>query len=420
MADISIGFNQPFSRQIDFFRKKLNVPTARWDDIRKTAHDRAFVVAGAQKADLLSDLHRTLIDHMKEGKSIDDFRRSFRDIVERHGWHGWTGEGTPKGEAWRTRVIYETNLRTSYAAGRYAQLTDPGLRAAAPYWQYIHSGHERFRPQHKAWGEAALTLRHDHPFWQTHYPPNGWGCGCTVTAVVAPDKDSATSPPEGWDVIDPKTGEPPGIDKGWSYAPGAHTDTALRQMVQDKLITYPPAIQRALIQDIKRQINTDDRIEDYVEAVIADTSRTDDLWLGFVERPERLVDAAKQDMTGYLILVPPNTARHIKKTHEHDGKTQRMAQPEDLRRLANGLETGTIRPTSQRGPDGQERFLAIWMEDGEMFRATFEVRPGRKNRSVALISLVVKRRKGEQLAANAPEGPRLIRPRRTSSYCSRS
>lgn len=46
----------PFAEQIAFFRRKLNVPTERWDDLWQAAHDRAFVVAGAAKADLLEDL----------------------------------------------------------------------------------------------------------------------------------------------------------------------------------------------------------------------------------------------------------------------------------------------------------------------------------------------------------------------------
>ncbi|WP_413879007.1 hypothetical protein [Candidatus Aalborgicola defluviihabitans] len=28
---------------------KLNLPTERWDDIKAAAHDRAFIVAGAQR-----------------------------------------------------------------------------------------------------------------------------------------------------------------------------------------------------------------------------------------------------------------------------------------------------------------------------------------------------------------------------------
>ena len=36
---------------------------------------------------------------------------------------GWTGQGTKAGEAWRTRVIYDTNLFTSYSTGRTRQMT---------------------------------------------------------------------------------------------------------------------------------------------------------------------------------------------------------------------------------------------------------------------------------------------------------
>lgn len=44
MADpLALALNLPFQEQIDFFRAKLNLPTARWDDIWKGAHDRAFV-----------------------------------------------------------------------------------------------------------------------------------------------------------------------------------------------------------------------------------------------------------------------------------------------------------------------------------------------------------------------------------------
>ena len=51
-------FNLPFTEQISFFRNKLNLSTERWDDILHQAHDRAFIVAGAAKADLLDDLRR--------------------------------------------------------------------------------------------------------------------------------------------------------------------------------------------------------------------------------------------------------------------------------------------------------------------------------------------------------------------------
>ena len=45
---MKFGFNTPFAEQLDFFRQKLNLPSERWDDIQKAAHDRAFIVAGAR------------------------------------------------------------------------------------------------------------------------------------------------------------------------------------------------------------------------------------------------------------------------------------------------------------------------------------------------------------------------------------
>ena len=248
MADstFAIGrFDLGFQEQIDFFRQKLNLPTAAWDDIWQSAHDRAFVVAGATKADLLDDLRQAVEKAIAEGTTLETFRRDFRKIVAARGWHGWTGEDRTGGEAWRTKVIYETNLRTSYAAGREAQLSDPGLQQLLPYRRYVHNESVLHpRPQHLAW--HGLTLPHDHPFWKTHSPPNGWGCRCRVTAVAAPKKGDPTAPPDGWDEISEKTGAPVGIDKGWAYQPGASVRDELRDLVKGKVAKLPPPLGKAL------------------------------------------------------------------------------------------------------------------------------------------------------------------------------
>lgn len=216
-TELSGRINQPFAEQIDFFRQKLNLTTEAWDDIWQAAHDRAFVVAGATRADLLNDLRAAVDKAVAQGTSLRTFQNEFREIVARHGWTGWTGEGRQAGEAWRTRVILETNLRTSWAAGRWQQLNDPELKAERPFWRYVHSGlaHEP-RAQHKAWSDARLTLPADDPFWQVYYPPNGWGCGCRVVSERAPAAGAQTTPPPGWD-----SDTPPGVDEGWAYAPGA-------------------------------------------------------------------------------------------------------------------------------------------------------------------------------------------------------
>ncbi|WP_413879005.1 phage minor head protein [Candidatus Aalborgicola defluviihabitans] len=169
---------------------------------------------------MLNDL-RLAVEKSNKGGSINEFRKDFAAAVQKSGWTSWTGQGSAAGEAWRTRVIYQTNMATSYAAGRWKQLNDPELLMVRPFWRYIHSDSVLSpRPQHKAWGDSGLTLPADHPFWATHFPPNGWGCHCSVQAVRAPKTGDATAPPEGWDTVLDKTDAPPGIDKGWAYAPG--------------------------------------------------------------------------------------------------------------------------------------------------------------------------------------------------------
>ena len=52
MPDTAFGFGTPFDAQIAYLRAKLALPTERWGQIAAAAHDRAFVIAGAAKADL--------------------------------------------------------------------------------------------------------------------------------------------------------------------------------------------------------------------------------------------------------------------------------------------------------------------------------------------------------------------------------
>jgi hypothetical protein len=384
------GARQQFQEQIDFLRRKLNLPSETWRDIQRAAHDRAFMVAGATKADLLADL-RKAVDQAVQGGSIGEFRKGFADIVAKHGWTGWTGEGSKAGEAWRTRVIYQTNLMTSYAAGRRAQLLDPELLKRRPFWRYVHNDSVTHpRPHHKQWGDARLTLRHDHPFWATHFPPNGWGCKCRVVAVAAPGADDASEPPEGWGDTDPRTGAPVGIDEGWDYAPGARADDDLRSFVQDKLIEYPPAISRALSVDVNRYVNAEQSAPDFVREVLADGKRNDPLWLGFVERPDWIDKVSGANTRGYTVLLPADRPRHVRRSHEFDGKGQRPAAPGDYAQLEAVLnDPDDLKPgsTSDRG---NPTVVALKAINGETFRAVWEVLSGKRNRSLQLVSLVIK------------------------------
>lgn len=255
MPDLALTFRQPFAEQVAALRIRLGnlIPTERWTDLWHNAHDRGFMVAGATKADLLADLGAAVDKAISQGTTLDQFRKDFRQIVARHGWTGWAGEGTAKGEAWRTRVIYQTNMRTSYMSGRHAQL----LAGKYKYWVYRHSGAEHPRLHHLALDGIALPP--DHPFWRTHFPPNGWGCGCevygahTLSGIRRVGGDPDKQLPKDWD----KRGEDgnlPAVGKGWDYAPGATVADTIA-VIGDKLPKLPATIGAAFGARIRKPID---------------------------------------------------------------------------------------------------------------------------------------------------------------------
>lgn len=386
-------FNKPFQEQVDFFRSKLNLPTERYDDVLKSAHDRAFMVAGAAKADLVNDLRDAVDKAIVNGESIQSFRTRFDDIVKKHGWEGWTGSGSKKGRDWRTRVIYQTNLSTSYAAGRYKQLNDPDLAAVRPYWQYIHNDTVQHpRPLHVSW--SGMVLHKDDPWWQTHMPPNGWGCRCRVKAVRASEFKKAKAPDNGSythvDSAGVRHTVPNGIDYGFDYQPGARTDTKLREFVQEKLIKHPPAISKALTRDVNRYINATADIAGFARRALAERSVDEDLWLGFAGDPERIKQVIDQDLTGYMVLLPGHAVRHVEKSRAFDGGEQRPAEPDDFAEVMDIFATGELSAGKQSAKG--HKTIKVLGKTGkkEDARLIFEVMPGKKNQAIALKSMVIK------------------------------
>lgn len=399
-------FRRPFPEQVAAFRLRLGnlVPTSRWDDLDRSAHDSAFMVAGATKADLLADLAGAVDRAISEGTGIETFRKDFDAIVERHGWHGWTGEETEAGRAWRTRVIYATNMRVSMAAGRNAQLRDGNF----PFWVYRHSGAEHPRLQHLGWD--GLVLPPDHPFWALHYPPNGWGCGCYVRGTrskrrarnVGGDPDKKL--PDGWDRIDPRTGAPVGIDKGWDYAPGSTVSQTVSAMTA-KTVHWPFELAKAFMEDLpeatvndfarayRQQPSLADATRRFVQSIRDRDGAANDVVRSEIGRQYltwgRLTSQHVDEMNragiaaaGYDFAVEIASVRHFAKHMGKDGFSIEQAgrfaslldQPLALEEIAR--RTATETGAAQIGLDV--------VLDGRRLRLVFERR--RKRRMLVLVT----------------------------------
>lgn len=53
-----------------------------------------------------------------------------------------------------------------------------------PNIRYQTVGDGRVREKHQQWDGTVLPF--DHSFWNTHLPPNDWGCRCTIMQTDAP------------------------------------------------------------------------------------------------------------------------------------------------------------------------------------------------------------------------------------------
>ena len=133
--------------------------------------------------------------------------------------------GSPR----RLRIIFDTNLRMSYARGRWERIER--VAKSRPYLRYVAVQDARTRPDHMAW--HGTVLRWDDSWWRTHYPPNGWRCRCTVMQLSENDLEDdgftpSSGPPPGSGKTRPwtnkRTGEtvqvPAGIDPGFQHNVG--------------------------------------------------------------------------------------------------------------------------------------------------------------------------------------------------------
>ena len=162
-------------------RKKV-VETEAWDELMHGEHAHAFTVAHSQGAAVLDDIFGLLNDAMDNGDGYEAFKGKMRRLMENAGWYGRQDKG-PDDEKyinWRTRLIYHTNMRTAFEAGRYrAQLRGAALR---PIWEYKSklAGTNR-RQNHLALHGKAF--RYDDSFWDDNRPPNGWNCECSIVSL---------------------------------------------------------------------------------------------------------------------------------------------------------------------------------------------------------------------------------------------
>lgn len=185
--DIGVAASLPPKEAISYFESKGYTISWNWYETLGDAHARAFTAAKCVRLDVLNTLQSAVDKALKEGMTEKQFVDQLAPKLQKMGWWGKQtivdGSGMAQnitlGTPQRLKLIYQTNTRTAYAAGRYAQMmSDADIN---PYWQYVAIMDSHTRPTHAELN--GMIFRYDSPFWQTHYPPNDWNCRCRVRAL---------------------------------------------------------------------------------------------------------------------------------------------------------------------------------------------------------------------------------------------
>ncbi len=270
-------------------------------------------------------------------------------------------------------------MSVSFAEGRWEQ--QQTVKDAFPYLRYTGILDSKIRPQHRRWHGTILPL--DHPWWKTHYPPNGWKCRCDAVSVSEDDLRRY-----GWEVSEPEdegtvawrnpaTGDvtevPVGIDPGWAYNPG-NTDRAaqLAKLAMDKLVTLPAGVGATAVTELAFAFPAVEReLEGWLEGVAREVVENAN-WHPRGER--RVVGCLDGDVLGWLasntswrpetaaITIADSEVMHLVRTAKRERGN--ALSVDDVRRLPSLLREPDAVYWDNGGQGEQKRdegLIYVWL-----------------------------------------------------------
>jgi len=276
-----------------------------WRDVWQDEHARQFTVSRLARLDLVEGIRDQITRSVGGDLTRRDYMRNGEALLSKAGWWGEktvidpeTGDAvTTVFNPARLKLIFDVNTRMAYSAGQWERVQR--TKASHPYIRYVTKGDERVRASHAVWNNVTLPV--DDPFWQSHWPPNGWRCRCRVVAISQRDYDAAVAPtgaplikvaPETgtreW--VNQRTGEvvevPVGIDPGFGYNPGKAGLAEKGKRLLDKALVTDPRTASVAVQEALRN----DKVLDALTKDFGGFSRQ---WIGEVRQAERAAAAGE-------------------------------------------------------------------------------------------------------------------------------
>lgn len=181
---------------IEYWKSRIPVSNKEIAALTKEAKERAFYVAGLAKLDQVNLIHNELLKALENGTTLKTFKENIAEVIKKQGW-----------DKRRIETIFQTNMQTAYQAGRWKAVQR--TKKYLPYLEYSSVLDTRTRPAHSVL--HGIVFPADHPFWDSHYPPNGFNCRCTAVQlseyqVKKEGLEVQKELPKSFEYTDPRTG----------------------------------------------------------------------------------------------------------------------------------------------------------------------------------------------------------------------
>ena len=141
--------------------RQVEMPEA----MRKRLERSNYVFSGLKTFHELNEAFPSLLDENGNRKTFERFLNDVRKIDETYNSN-------------YLRAEFNFVQASAEMAAKWERFMQDGDRY---YLQYRTAGDAKVRPTHAEM--AGITLPASDPFWEEFYPPNGWGCRCSVVQV---------------------------------------------------------------------------------------------------------------------------------------------------------------------------------------------------------------------------------------------
>lgn len=133
--------------------------------MRKRLERSNYIFSGLKTFHELNEAFPSLLDENGNRKTFERFLNDVRKIDETYNSN-------------YLRAEFNFVQASAEMAAKWERFMQDGDRY---YLQYRTAGDAKVRPTHAEM--AGITLPASDPFWEEFYPPNGWGCRCSVVQV---------------------------------------------------------------------------------------------------------------------------------------------------------------------------------------------------------------------------------------------